>query len=141
LAALALLVPLAPAPAVAVPASGPLPVARAGPAAAHYVRLRLLTPADGQTIHDNTGRVTVRVDLQPPLRATAGHRFRVRLDGSMLAGAWRAGPFVLEGVPRGRHNLRALVVDAEGRPLIESRRVVFQMWHASRLMPGRGTPR
>lgn len=127
--------PVALPPALAADSS-PAPIVQ--PAAAdRYVQFRLVRPGKDETIHDNLGNVPVEVRLQPPLRAAQGHRLRLRLDDSMLPGAWQQMSFTLSDIDRGTHTLQAVVADAEGRTLIESERVEFHVWRASRLFPSR----
>ncbi len=102
-----------------------------------YARLRLISPAPDETMHDNTGRLPVQVDLQPSLRSEQGHRLRARLDGVVLGGTWVETHFTLQPIERGSHTLQVLVTDAEGRLLIASDPVTFNMWQASRLFPAR----
>lgn len=105
--------------------------------APRYEAPRLLAPKSGETIHDNQGTVWVEVALQPPLRTEAGHRFRIRLDGRLVAGTWSATRFSLSDVERGTHTLQFVVVDAAGRELAASAPIEFNLWRASRLSPSR----
>jgi hypothetical protein len=130
------------APAIAVePALPPLAqaVVPATPATpeARYASLRIVRPEHEETIHDNTGTVPVDVLLRPALRAQAGHRFRVLLDGVQAPGEWRSAHFSLHGIERGTHTVQVIVTDADGRRLAESAPVEFHLWQASRLFPHR----
>jgi hypothetical protein len=114
------------------------PTAQAAPNAAHYERLQVVSPQRNETVRDNSGRVSIEIELRPRLRTKDGHQLRVMLDGALLPGTWRRPRFMLQDVDRGRHSLQVVVTDASGRHLIESESVPFNMWQASRLLPGRG---
>ncbi len=103
----------------------------AGPAAA--ASLQIVSPQNEETVHDNTGRVPVRVQGKVP----EGARLRVLLDGRPFGEAQRTDAFTLEGVERGQHELRVVLLDASGRELEASQPVVFYQWQASARFPNR----
>lgn len=98
--------------------------------------IRILNPASEETIHDNTGRISVAVELGEGV-VKNGQRVRILLDGAPAARDRAQLHFVLHGVVRGRHTLRALLVDAKGNTLASSEPVTFYLWQASRLIPRR----
>lgn len=102
-----------------------------------YTRLAIVVPTDEATIHDDRGMVPVHVVASPPLRAAAGDRIRVRLDGWVLPVAWSRPAFALEDVDRGAHTLQALITDPRGIILAKSAQVDFYLWQGSRLSSGR----
>jgi hypothetical protein len=119
--------------------SAPVAVAQAPRqlAAVEAHRLQLVRPAAEQTIHDNSGRVEVETVVEPALDVSAGDRLRLRLDGTLLPGAWTKTRRTLAGIPRGEHRLQALITDRDGRTLAASDERRFYMWQASRLFPNR----
>ncbi|MEW5943941.1 MAG: hypothetical protein AB1710_08835 [Pseudomonadota bacterium] len=108
-----------------------------GALAQEYAELSIVRPAPEEVVHDNAGRVEVELRLVPPLDVKAGHRIRASLDGVAAGEPYQGAQFALEGVERGAHTLRVEVVDEGGAALIGSAPVVFQMWRASVLFPGR----
>lgn len=112
-------------------------VSAAQRSAAPYARLAITQPAPEETVHDNTGKVQVALDIEPPLDAAAGDRIRVRVDGKMRPERWTAQRFALTGIDRGAHTLQAVITDGADRPLIRSDVLTFYMWRASRLFPSR----
>lgn len=94
--------------------------------------LTLVQPADGETIHDNQGRVAVVV---------AGGReaegFQAYVDGTPVGGIHPTPAFQLEGIDRGEHRLSVSAVNAQGRVLATTEAITFHMWRASRLFPNR----
>jgi hypothetical protein len=84
-------------------------------------------------VHDNSGKLVVVVQVSPPL--ADGDRITLLIDGSAVASA-AATRFELQGVDRGTHRLEAQVIDAHGAIAASSAAVSFQMWRASRLLPG-----
>lgn len=104
--------------------------------AAGYDTVRIVAPSQDETVHDNRGKVTVSVAVSPPLRAGAGDRIALLLDGRVVAKG-SDERIALSGVDRGTHALRAEVTASDGSVLIVSAPVTFHMWRASRLFPGR----
>lgn len=111
--------PAAPPPAVAAPAT---------PAAPGYQSVAVASPANGDTIHTNTGAFTLQVQLSPELRAAEGDRIRVRLDGKMLPGSYSSTAIDIteedwQGAANPEdvaHTLQVTVVDGSGKTIVES---------------------
>ena len=112
--------------------------ATAGTAAAQGApaSIGITSPADEETIHDNTGRVPVAVALDSNALPTGG-AIRVLLDGAPLGPARTTASFALEGVERGEHTLQVQLLDAAGNVAASSPTVKFYMWQASKLLPSR----
>jgi hypothetical protein len=100
-------------------------------------QVTILAPAQQDTIHDNSGNMTVEVRVEPPIDPQDGTSIRILLDGK------RAGPdapgtsFALQGVERGQHWLQALLIDRRGQTLSVSDTIHFTMWQASINAPPR----
>jgi hypothetical protein len=116
------------------------PAAAAKPAAPAYTSLAIAAPRNQDTIHSNTGEFDVSVRTVPALRATAGHTFRVRLDGNLLPQGYRSPTLRVtaadwQGAARadddGEHTLQVTIVDKAGAALIESAPVSFQVRRAT----------
>ncbi len=101
-----------------------------------YEAVRIVAPAQDATVHDNQGNVEVAVEVMPALRAAAGDRIVLLLDGRIAASGAKAR-FRLTGVDRGTHTLQAQVTAADGAVLLASAETAFHLWQASRLFPGR----
>jgi len=99
--------------------------------------LAITSPTAKQTLHDNSGNVSVSVALEDGAVLPKGYRIRLLLDGQPAAADARATSFDLSGVERGSHRLQALIVDARGRVIARSEPVTFYMRQASRLFPSR----
>lgn len=95
--------------------------------------IAIISPRDQETIHDNSGNITVT------LRARLGDRQRVRLllDGAPAGDDTDRMTINLEGIDRGEHTLKALVVDDKGRVHAASPAITFHMWRASSQFPAR----
>jgi penicillin-binding protein len=94
--------------------------------------LTLLRPADGETIHDNDGRVAVLVTGAPDAEG-----FQAYVDGAQVGGTHRGPAFHLEGIERGEHRLSVTAVDDRGRAVATSEAITVYMWQASRLFQPR----
>lgn len=100
-----------------------------------YKSLRMLKPANEETIHDNNGLVEVSLALDPALDRGQGHRIRVSLDDTEHTIETTSVRF--SNIDRGTHVLRASVVDEKGKILITTKPVTIYLRRPSRLMPGR----
>lgn len=98
--------------------------------------IEILSPAPEDTIHDNSGSLTVvvRVDL------SAGEKVRLLLDEIPAGVDTASNVLMLENIDRGAHTVRAQVIGSGGTVVADSRGVIFYMWQASSLFPGRAVP-
>jgi hypothetical protein len=86
---------------------------------ANYDYLEIASPAMEETIWNTGGIVTVAVNLQPGLRM--GHQIRLFMDDQQMTVLPPMSSSVqLTDVVRGAHQLRAEVVDENGKSLIMS---------------------
>lgn len=96
--------------------------------------IAIKSPLEDETIHSNTGDVPVEVTVAP--RLAPKEAILIKLDDREAArGA--GSRLQLTGIERGTHRLQAVVVDAQGKPVAQSRIVTFHVWQASRLFPAR----
>jgi len=111
----------------------------AAPAPASYMSLVVATPENGGTIHSNTGAFGVRVKVSPALRASAGDRIGLKLDGTLLPSTYSSGKINLSdsdwqaaaNSSSVEHTLQAVVVDKAGSVKIESAPVSFFVHRAA----------
>lgn len=100
-----------------------------------YTSMAIVQPGPGGTVRDNDGRVTVAIALQPGLQQN--HKVMLYLDGAPVGSGFEGTTIELNGVRRGSHSLRAVVVDPSGQRLIEAPAVRFTLRQASLLDPAR----
>jgi hypothetical protein len=115
--------------------TAPLPKQAPAPAApAAYQSIAVTVPADGGTVHSNTGAFAVTVRISPALRAKAGDRIRLSLDGNVLPTAYASRKINLTDADwaaaaaadsEAQHRLQAAVVDSSGAVKLESAPVSF----------------
>jgi len=116
------------------PKAQPAPVA----AAPKYSSLAIASPADEGTIHTNTGEFDLRVRSVPALRAKAGDRYRVTLDGNPLAKAYGSSKIRISEADwqaaagsDTKHMLQVAVVGPAGATLIQSAPISFYAHRAT----------
>jgi hypothetical protein len=115
-------------PAVKPPAPPPPP-----DAAPTYRRLVIVRPAAQDMVHSNTGAFDVSANLSPPLRPN--DRVRVLIDGNLVPTVFRSTRLNISEQDwrstalghDGEHTLQLAVVDADGKPWIESEPVRFYL--------------
>lgn len=122
------------------PSSTPSPLGVTAPARAperesgdgslRYEAVAIRSPAQGETLWNIGGELSVATEVTPPLQQ--GHSLFLYLDDQPVA---RLGPgdsvARLSGVWRGEHTLRAQVLDAQGQSLAQSTPVRFVVQQTS----------
>lgn len=101
-----------------------------------YKALSITNIQDGEAVRANDGNVTVKLAAKPGLKAAAGHRFMVLLDGEERQRS-NTPTVELTDLDRGQHTLEAMIVDANGRQLIRSEEITFYVKRVSVLLPQR----
>lgn len=120
-----------PKPAAASPQAAKKP----GAADAGYQKLDLWKPENNETLTNTGNTVTVRVRLEPELRP--GDTIWIYLDGKRVDGLPATGEaFELKEVWRGSHTVSAVVSDSNGKVLIKSQSVTFNIFQTNLLSPG-----
>jgi len=101
-----------------------------------YRSLRIVHPGMDEEVGANAGRVTLAMQLEPPLRS--GHRIRLFLDGALVPDSFDGLLIELTGVDEGRHSVRAAVFDGNATRVIDSETVRFFLHEAvgTRPVPG-----
>ncbi len=116
-------------PSRASPSPAPTPTVTARPRqrtapGPQYTSLAITQPASGETMINTGGRLSVSVQIEPALQA--GHTLTVLLNGQPIPGVSPgATQFELKDIPRGEHQLTAVVQDARGQRVQESAAVRF----------------
>ena len=98
--------------------------------------LKINSPANEETIRDNTGNVTLKGQISPAL--VSGHRMRWMLDGEVLPE--RGTTISLSNVERGSHTVQMQVVDSDGQVLGSSDPVTFHLRRHSTIPPANPAP-
>jgi hypothetical protein len=131
---------LPPPNVIQTPATPQAAASKASPAAPPYRQLAIVSPQDQGTIHSNTGAMQLQVRVQPPLRASAGDRFKVQIDGNLLAKGFSSTALNITSADWARvaagetieHALQVAIVDRNGRLLTQSAPVRFFVHRAAR---------
>jgi len=104
------------------------------PATDIYRNFEIWSPADGETIPNTGGAVTVNVRVDPSLRS--GDQLHLYMDGKLVEDfAPNTTSFDLTEVPRGLHYVVAIITDAGGRRVQQTSRVTFTVRQASIAQP------
>ena len=127
-------VDLPPPNVVSSPAVTPVPDAPAASASAPtYRRLVIQRPAEQDMVHSNNGAFGISAQLSPPLRPN--DRIRVMIDGNLVPTVFRSTDLRISEQDwqaaavgnNSEHTLQLAVVDANGKPWIESAPVRFYL--------------
>ena len=116
-----------------VPASGGAGQAAAGDnTSVPYEVVKVVSPLPDETIRDNNGTISVRLELAPALQP--GHVVEILLDGTAI-GSGSATSASVTNVDRGSHTVAAVVKDASGKVVASAPGVAFHLKQASKLNP------
>ncbi|WP_462156633.1 DUF4124 domain-containing protein [Pseudoalteromonas sp. GB56] len=85
--------------------------------------ISISSPAQEETIRDNTGSVHVSGIIKP--RFLQGHQVQLYLDGKAYEKPQKSLLFVMRDIDRGEHNIVLKLLDSEGKVLANSEPVVF----------------
>ncbi len=78
--------------------------------------IRLVQPANKETVRDNNGNIPVEVEINPALRRELGHQILIWLDNNkpiQLSG----NRYQLSNIDRGSHTVSVKVVDGKGKAI------------------------
>jgi hypothetical protein len=94
---------------------------------AAYSAFRVLSPTSDQGVRANDGNVTVSLSLQPKLMP--GHTVLLNVDGEDGEQIKTGGGLSIEltNLSRGLHTVEAMVIDAQGKTLIQTGPVSFNV--------------
>lgn len=94
-------------------------------------QIRIVAPANDESIWVNNGDVTVSMIVEPTLDAERGDQVILRLDGEPVSEPRNTTTFQLNNLSRGTHSLNATVVDSNGVTLTSTGTVTFHLHRAS----------
>jgi hypothetical protein len=115
------------------------PTAPAAPPPKQYLSFAIIAPTQDATVRDNTGAVQVGLLVEPSIDRERGHRLQLFLDGKPLGEPGLATEIGLTDVDRGTHELKAVIIDREGRSVASTQTVTFHLHRESQLFR-RGAP-
>ncbi|GAB2685012.1 DUF4124 domain-containing protein [Aliiglaciecola sp. 3_MG-2023] len=92
-------------------------------------QLKIISPADKQTLRNNSGKVSVTAQLEP----VGNGKFEIYLDGELVQTS-PAPSFRLQNVVRGEHSIQVKFIHHTGKILALSKPRVFYMHQASTLI-------
>ncbi len=94
-------------------------------------QIRIVAPANDESIWVNNGDVTVSLIVEPSLDTERGDQVILRLDGEAVSEPRNSTTFQLNNLSRGTHTLNAEVVDGNGATLTSTGTVTFHLHRAS----------
>ncbi|HVT82195.1 MAG TPA: hypothetical protein VHM90_16250, partial [Phycisphaerae bacterium] len=83
-------------------------------------QVQILSPLPQDVIHDNSGNLTVSVQVDPPLGRKPVRNLRILLDGNPASPDSQDLTFTVMGVERGEHFVQAVLLDDKGQTIAVS---------------------
>ncbi len=102
--------------------------------------LRLVQPANKETVRDNSGNVPVEIEVKPALRRELGHHMLLWLDNQKPI-KFTSNRYQLSNIDRGTHTVSVKVVDDEGKALSTTQTNTVYVKRHSVNFNARPTPR
>jgi hypothetical protein len=100
----------------------------------NYHNFEIWRPESDQVITNTGGQVNVEIRIEPTVQSL--HQLNLYLDGKLVTGfARNALSYPLTNVPRGSHQVTAVVTDQYGKTVQESAPIVFQVRQESIAQP------
>lgn len=94
-------------------------------------QLRIIAPADDESLWANDGNVTVSVIIEPALDTERGDKLLFVLDGNFVGEPLMQTSVQLLNLDRGTHSVSAAVVDSDGTVITDSAPVTFHLHRTS----------
>lgn len=96
-----------------------------------YRELAITTPAQDETLRDNTGNVWLKASVTPALNAAAGDRLQYFLDGQAFGEAGVEEEILVPNLDRGAHTVSVAIVGPSGKAVKRSEAVRFYLHRQS----------
>ncbi len=95
--------------------------------APEYKSVAITSPQHDAVIQDNTGNVSVSVQVRPALSYAFGHKMVLQVNGNPYSEPVSATSVQLENLARGSYQLQAVIVDKQGKPVIRSNPITIHL--------------
>jgi len=92
-----------------------------------YSNFSIISPANDQTIRNNSGDFQVAIDIRP--RLSKGHMLKLEVDGKVVQSS-QSSLISLANIDRGSHTLVAYITSADGKNLKASAAVTIHLHRA-----------
>jgi hypothetical protein len=102
-------------------------------AGARYTGISIVSPGNDAAVRENSGNLSVALQIEPNYDSASGHIVQLIMDGSLV----QSGPstsFTLSNIDRGTHILTAQLVDTQGQVLAATPPTTFHMQRRSVLL-------
>jgi hypothetical protein len=96
-------------------------------------QIAIIKPQDDSTVRENTGRVEVKLRVDPPLEPDFLHTIRLLLDDQPVADIAASLKHTLKKVERGTHTLQVELLNPQGAVVARSDPVTFHLHQMSSL--------
>jgi len=90
-------------------------------------KVKILTPANDETVRNNAGLVNINAKVTPPLDQDRNDQLTIKLDGQTLGEPSTSPNFTLSEVERGTHTVQVVVVDKDKKTIKSSKTITFHL--------------
>jgi len=104
-----------------------------------YSTFRITSPINNSSIRENSGTVSIQLEISPKLNTKLGHTISIKADGKLLVKG-QSTQATLNNLDRGAHTVSAYIHNKKGKIIHSTSPVSFQLHRFSRLHKQRATP-
>ena len=92
-----------------------------------YKKFSIASPENDAIVRDNTGNITLALDIEPALQTQFGHSISYLLDGSVVAKNLKSSSYTYTNIDRGSHNLSAVLKNKQGKTIKTTRPITVHL--------------
>ncbi len=92
----------------------------------NYSTFKITSPRDNSTIRENSGSITIQLDINPQLSTELGHTININLDGKQVAKG-TTNQTTLNNIDRGTHTVSANIHNKQGKVIRSTATVSFHL--------------
>ncbi len=92
-------------------------------------RASITSPAHDSTLYENTGTISVNVDIKPAFEE--GQTLQLLIDGTPVGEKHQSTTLLVTNVDRGSHNLQVQLIDKNGKIIASSEIITVHLRRAS----------
>ena len=105
-----------------------------------YSAFTITSPNNNSTIRENSGSVSVQLEITPKLGVESGHSISMTLDGKSVQQGGASTQAVLNNLDRGSHTISAHIHNSKGEVIRSTSSVSFHLHRFSTLHNKKTTP-
>jgi len=100
-----------------------------------YKFLKITYPANDETIRNNQGNFSIKLEIQPALNTSQGHYINILLDNKITHNKLTGLSAQFSNIDRGTHQISATIKNKRGKTILSSESIRIYLHRKSILNP------